>query len=256
MPPDKTPAKPGDGGEEIPGYGDLTLVGRGGFGVVYKARQEHPSRDVAIKILASPSIDETVLSRFQRECESTGRLTGHPNVVTVLDTGITRSGRPYVVTEYFEYGSLKKRLDEGGPFSAAEVLRIGVKIAGALAAAHQAKILHRDVKPQNILLSRFGEPALADFGIARLLDSDEISTRGDVLTPYHVAPEVLDDQSPSPASDTYSLASTLYQLLAGEPAFKRGGNEGIAPVLRRVLLEDPPEISRGDVPAQVTALIR
>lgn len=115
-------------------------------------------------MLAAATSDAAALARLQRECELTGRLTGHPNVVTVLDTGMTRAGQPFVVTEFFEHGSLQHRLDDRGPLPVDEVLRIGVKIAGALAAAHEAGILHRDVKPQNIQLSRYGEQALADCG--------------------------------------------------------------------------------------------
>lgn len=160
--------------EEIDGYRDLVQVGSGGFGVVYRARQEHLDREVAVKILAVPTIDDTALTRFMRECQLTSRLTGHPNVVTVLDTGTTRTGRPYIATEYFEHGSLKQRLDRDGPMPLKDVLRIGIKIAGALAAAHDAGILHRDIKPENILISGYGEPALADFGVARLLDAGDL----------------------------------------------------------------------------------
>ena len=241
---------------EIPGYRVLDEAGRGGFAIVYRAVQERLNRTVAVKVLSTQIVDETVLARFQRECELTGRLTGHPNVVTVLDTGMTRSGRPFVVTEYFERGSLKKRLDETGPLPVNEALHIGVKIAGALAAAHEAGILHRDVKPQNILVSRYGEPALADFGVARLLNSGETSTATRAITPYHAAPELLDGDPPSRATDTYALGSTLYQLLAGRPAFQRENDEGVAPVLRRISNEDPPEIARTDVPRQVDELVR
>ncbi|MGH3806753.1 MAG: protein kinase domain-containing protein [Pseudonocardiaceae bacterium] len=242
--------------EEIDGYRDLVQVGRGGFGVVYRARQEYLDREVAVKVLAVPALDKAALTRFVRECRLTSRLTGHPNVVTVLDTGTARSGRPYVVTEYFEHGSLKQRLDRDGPLPLTDVLRIGVKIAGALAAAHDAGILHRDIKPENILISGYSEPALADFGVARLLDASDLSTRTDALTLHHTAPEVLEDTPPGPASDVYALGSTLYQLLAGFPAHRRGTDEGIAPVLRRILTEDPPDITRPDVPEQVMAVIR
>ena len=247
---------PGDGGGDVPGYLDLVPVGQGGFGVVYRARQERLGRIVAVKVLAAATVDARRWPGSSVECELTGRLTGHPNVVTVLDTGMTRSGRPFVVTEYFEHGSLKQRLDERGPLPVDEVLRIGVKIAGALATAHEAGILHRDVKPQNILMSRYGEPALADFGVARLLDSGEVSTQGNALTLFHAAPEILEGRPPSPSSDTYALASTMYQLLSGRSPFERASDEGIGAVLGRILREDPPEIPRADVPEQVKALLR
>jgi serine/threonine-protein kinase PknK len=256
MSPGDSVGSAGDGDVAITGYRDFEQIGQGGFGVVYRAWQERPGRYVAVKVLAVASGGKDAVDRFQREGEFTGRLTGHPNVVTVLDMGVVRSGRPYVVTEYYERGSLKRRLDEAGPLPLEEVLRIGVRIAGALAAAHEAGILHRDVKPQNILISRYGEPALADFGIARLLDAGEVSTQSSMLTPHHAAPEVLDGRQPSPATDTYALGSTLYQLLAGRSAFQGETDEGIAPVLRRIITDDPPEIPRSDVPSQVTAVIR
>ncbi|MGH3864797.1 MAG: protein kinase domain-containing protein [Pseudonocardiaceae bacterium] len=242
--------------EEIDGYRDLVQVGQGGFGVVYRARQEHLDREVAVKVLAVPALDEAALSRFERECQLTSRLTGHPNVVTVLDTGTARSGRPYVATEYFEHGSLKQRLDRDGPLPLKEALRVGVKVASALAAAHDAGILHRDIKPENILVSGYGEPALADFGVARLLDTSDLSTRTDALTIHHIAPEILEDTPPSPASDVYALGSTLYQLLSGYPPHRRSSDESIASELRCILSEDPPDIARPDVPEQVMAIVR
>lgn len=245
-----------DSTEEIDGYRDLVQVGQGGFGVVYRARQEHLDREVAVKVLTVPSVDEAALTRFERECQLTSRLTGHPNVVTVLDTGTARSGRPYVATEYFEHGSLKQRLDRDGPLPLKEALRVGVKVAGALAAAHEAGVLHRDIKPENILVSGYGEPALADFGVARLLDTSELSTRTDALPLHHTAPEILEDVPPSQASDVYALGSTLYQLLSGNPPHRHGTHESIALVLRRILTEDPPDITRPDVPEQVMAILR
>jgi serine/threonine protein kinase len=232
--------------EDVPGFRVIERVGRGGFGIVYRARQEHLGRDVAVKMLTVTDLDDRAVARFSREAELLARLTGHPNVVTVLDSGITRSGRPYLIMPYYEHGSLADRLARG-PLPASEVLHIGVLIAGALAAAHQEGILHRDVKPQNILVSRYGEPALADFGIARLLDTADISTRTDALTPYHAAPEVLDGQPHSETADVYSLGSTMYQLLAGQPPFRRTEGEGLASMLLRILSEPPPPISRADI---------
>src|SRR3990170_1765511 len=127
--------------DTIPGYTDLVRIGSGGFSVVYRAYEK--SRH-----------------RFLREVRLTGRLSDHPNVVTILDAGTTDGGRPYLVTELYERGSLRDQLAAGGPLPPAEVARIGSKIADALAAAHQLGMLHRDVKPSNILLSRYDEPAL------------------------------------------------------------------------------------------------
>ncbi|MGI5421432.1 protein kinase domain-containing protein [Actinomadura luteofluorescens] len=240
--------------EDVPGYRVLEQVGEGGFSVVYRAHQERLDRMVALKVLSISAVDDAAMRRFQRECKITGRLSGHPNIVTVLDTGTTRSGRPYIVMEYFEHGALTDRLRREGPLPLAEVLRIGVKMAGALAATHETDVLHRDVKPQNVLLSRYGEPALADFGIARLVDSFD-ATHTQAFTPHHAAPEVLEGRPPGIGSDLYSLGSTLYQLLAGRPAFKGPPREGIAPLMLRILNDPPPPFPRPDVPRQVTDLI-
>ena len=252
MPNSVVPGSP----DEVPGYQLLEQVGQGGFGVVYRAHQEHLGRDVAVKVLTVAATDAKTMDRFQRECRLTGRLTGHPNVVTVLDSGMTRTGRAYLAMAYFEHGSLGERLARDGALPVDEVLRIGVKIAGALQAAHDAGILHRDVKPQNILVSRYGEPALADFGIARLLDTVDSASRTGALSPYHAAPEVLEGRPSGETADVYSLGSTLYQLLAGRPAFKRDTGEGIAPLMLRILTESPPGIPRQDVPPQVMDVIR
>ncbi len=241
--------------ESIPGYRGLEQIGRGGFSVVYRAHQEQLDRQVAVKVLAVEFVDAQVRKGFVREVQMTGRLTGHPNVVTVLDSGLTAWGRPFIVMDYYERGSLHDLLAASGPLPLADVLRVGIKIAGALAAAHQEGILHRDIKPQNILVSRYDEPALADFGTARMAAALEISSRTDALTPVHTAPEVLQGKAASVASDVYSLGSTLFHLLAGRPPYQSDGG-GIAGLLLRVLSDEQPSLLRANVPASVVALLR
>jgi serine/threonine protein kinase len=240
--------------DQVPGYRILARAGEGGFSVVYRAHQQRLDRVVALKVLSVDAVDDDTMRRFERECQITGRLTGHPNVVTVLDTGMTTAGRPFISMDYFERGSLRDRLAREGPLPVPDVLRIGVKIAGALAATHEAEVLHRDVKPQNILVSKYGEPALADFGVARLVDSSE-ATHTNAFTPHHAAPEVVNGLPPGVTSDLYALASSMYQLLAGEPAFKAGSGSGIGPLMMRILNEPPPPIQRADVPHQVFDVI-
>jgi tRNA A-37 threonylcarbamoyl transferase component Bud32 len=241
--------------EEVPGYRLLEAAGRGGFSVVYRAYQADLDRVVALKVLIVEDVDDKVMRRFRRECRITGRLTGHPNIVTVLATGLTAAGCPYIATDYLERGSLRDRLRKAGPMPVGEVLRTGVKIAGALAAAHHAGIVHGDVKPQNILVSRFGEPALADFGIARLLTHDMSADTG-AFTAHHAAPEVVGGGAPTAASDLYSLGSTLYQLLSGRPPFYREGDDAIPVLLLRILGEEAPPIGRPDLPPGLDRVIR
>ncbi len=240
--------------DQVPGYRILERAGEGGFSVVYRAQQERLDRVVALKVLSVEAVDADTMRRFERECQITGRLTGHPNVVTVLDTGMTEGGRPFIAMDYFERGSLRDRLSREGPLPVPDVLRIGVKIAGALAATHEAEVLHRDVKPQNILVSKYGEPALADFGVARLVDASE-ATHTNAFTPHHAAPEIVNGLPPGVTSDVYALASSMYQLLAGGPAFKGGPDTGIGPLMMRILNDPPPQFQRPDVPPQVYDVI-
>ncbi|HSR23114.1 MAG TPA: protein kinase [Candidatus Eisenbacteria bacterium] len=242
--------------EQVSGFTNLEPIGQGGFSVVYRARQEHLGRMVALKVLALDVTDGRALERFQRECQLVGSLSGHPNIVTVYEAGTTSSGRPYLAMDYFEGGSLRDRLLREGPLPVAEVVRVGTLIAAALAGAHEAGILHRDVKPQNILVSRYGQPALADFGISSLVGVVEASARHGALTPHHAAPEILEGQPPTAASDIYSLGSTLYQLLAGRAAHQRDDEAGIAPLLMRIVAEAAPDIARSDVPPPVMAVVR
>ncbi|GAA3540386.1 hypothetical protein GCM10022419_020610 [Nonomuraea rosea] len=237
--------------EDAPGYRVLDQAGQGGFAVVYRAYQERLDRVVALKVLSVDRVDQRTMRRFQRELQLTGRLTGHPNVVTVFDTGVTRSGKPYIAMDFFENGSLRDRIRKEGPLPVQDVLRAGVKLAGALAAVHEAGVLHGDIKPQNILISRYGELAVADFGVARVVDSAEISATSQAFTPLHAAPEVLTGQPHSASTDIYSLGSTLYHLLAGQPAFHNPADPSIAPLMYRVLSLDPPAINRSDVPGSV-----
>ncbi|MGN9842395.1 protein kinase domain-containing protein [Nonomuraea sp. H19] len=241
--------------EDAPGYRVLDQAGQGGFAVVYRAYQERLDRLVALKVLSVDRVDQRTMRRFQRELQLTGRLTGHPNVVTVFDTGVTRSGKPYIAMDFFENGSLRDKIRREGPLPVPDVLRAGVKLAGALAAVHEAGVLHGDIKPQNILISRYGELAIADFGVARVVDAAEISATSQAFTPLHAAPEVLTGAPHSASTDIYSLGSTLYHLLAGQPAFHNPSDPSIAPLMYRVLSLEPPRINRSDVPPAVFQLI-
>ncbi|HEY9519368.1 MAG TPA: protein kinase [Gemmatimonadales bacterium] len=240
--------------EEVNGYTIIEKVGQGRFGVVYRAQQNSVAdRVVALKVLSVERVGKRDLKRLVREIRLAERLTGHPGVVTVLDTGFTKSKRPYIATEFYEAGSLGDRLSRLGPLHPREVLRVGAKIGDALAAAHEAGVIHGDVKPRNILLSLYGAPSLADFGIARLMD---IATAGaQAPRPTHIAPEVLSGRPAGPAADVYALGSTLYQLLAGRPAFQLAGQPSLAQFVLMVLSEEPPVITRPDVPQSVLTAI-
>lgn len=240
--------------ESVPGYRDLARIGHGGFSVVYRAVQESFERAVALKVL-TVGPDEDARRRFLREVRLAGRLSGHPHVVTVLDTGMTRSGRPYLAMDLYDGGSMRDRLRRRGPLSPAETAAVGAKIAQALAAAHSLGVLHRDVKPNNILISRFGEPALADFGVSCLLDSSSSASVMDVFSPQHAAPELMTRGVLTASSDIYALGSTLYQLLAGQPPFGGDGRD-VRSIMWRAVSEPPPRPECPELPGLADAIVR
>jgi len=142
------------------GFEDLDEIGSGASGRVYRARQQRMNREVALKVLDAAPDDRDARRRFERELEITVRLGSHPHTVQVLDAGQATDGRPYLAMELFERGSAGDWLARHGPFTQADAIRAGAAIADALAAAHRAGVLHRDVKPENILLSEYGPGSL------------------------------------------------------------------------------------------------
>lgn len=210
------------------GLFDAEEIGRGGFGVVYRCAQRSLDRVVAVKVL-STEIDEDGLERFLREEHAMGRLSGHPNIVDILQVDVTPSGRPFIVMPYATRGSLEQVVRDSGPLSWVDSLRVGVKLSGAIETAHRAQVLHRDVKPANVLLSRYGEPQLTDFGIARIPGGFRTSTSLITGSPAFTAPEVLKGDEPTVRSDIYGLGSTLFALLTGHAAYERQAGRRSSP---------------------------
>jgi hypothetical protein len=243
-------------GDAPEGYENLTRIDQGGFAVVYRGRDTRFDRTVALKILRSDSLGERQLRRFRAECLAIGRVSSHPNIVTVYDAGTTRGHRPWLAMEYCSGGSLAHKLARVGPLPVAEVVSIGARLCGALSAAHEAGILHRDVKPRNVLLTSYGEPALADFGIASVVAEDDTMTETAAYTVVHAAPEILEGRAGTAAADIYSLGSTLYTLLAGQAPFAKDASTGLAPLVTRILRNDLPVIARHGVPPELEKLLR
>src|ERR1700760_3421129 len=236
------------------GFEDVAEIGRGGFGVVYRCAQPLLDRTVAVKVLTA-DLDQENLDRFLREQHAMGRLSGHPNIVTILQVGTTTRGRPFIVMPYHAKNSLEALVRLHGPLDWHETLRIGVKLAGALEAAHQAGILHRDVKPGNILLSEYGEPELTDFGIARIAGGFQTGTGVITGSPAFTAPEVLAGATPTPASDVYSLGATLFCMLTGHAAFERRSGEQVVAQFLRIATESAPDIRAKGIPDDVATVI-
>lgn len=250
---DQTAGQPADLG--IDGLTDAVEVGRGGAATVYRCTQAELGRTVAVKVLRGAVGDPDARMRFQRECIAMGMLSGHPNIVTVYSSGFLADGDPYIVMDYMAGGSLAELIEDHGPLPWAQVLRAGVMIAGALESAHASGVLHRDVKPENVMRSSYGSVRLSDFGIARLQGGPETRTTSLTASVLHAAPELLNGQPASVQSDLYAVGSTLHQLLAGVPAFLHATDESLLPVLARIAADPVPNLRPGGVPDDLCALI-
>lgn len=235
------------------GFVDADEIGRGGFGIVFRCVQEALDRVVAVKVLTA-ELDED-RERFLREQRAMGRLTGHPNIVSVLQVGQTDGGYPYLVMQYHRQGSLEARIRRLGLLPLDEVLRVGVKMAAALENAHRLGILHRDVKPANILLTDYGEPALCDFGIAHISGGFKTATGAFTGSPAFTAPEILSGDPPSQISDAYSLGATLFAALTGHAAFERRSGEQVVAQFLRIATESVPDLRQGGIPDDVSAVV-
>ena len=254
---DDTPP-PGRGGipDELAtaGFMHAVEVGRGGAGVVYRCYQTALARSVAIKVMAS-DLDEDNRERFLREGYAMGGLSGHPNIVNILQVGVTESNRPYIVMPYHAASSLAERIRRVGPIAWPDALKIGVKLCGALETAHRAGTLHRDIKPANVLVNDYGEPQLSDFGIARIAGGFETRTGYFTGTIAYTAAEVLAGNPPTTASDVYSLGATLYALIAGTAAHDRKTGEDLIAHYLRIGSTPVPDMRPGGIPADVCSAI-
>jgi serine/threonine protein kinase len=208
-------------GQSLGHYHILEQLGEGGMATVYKAYDTHLERDVAVKVIRldqfSPASLREVLTRFEREAKSLARLT-HPNIVNISDYG-EQDNIPYLVMEYLPGGTLKDKL--GKPMRWQEVCKLLLPIAQALDFAHEQNLIHRDVKPSNILLTKKGQPMLTDFGIAKILDAGGqtlTATGVGIGTPEYMAPEQWMGKT-THQSDIYSLGVVMYEMITGRPPF-------------------------------------
>jgi serine/threonine protein kinase len=220
-------------------YELIDELGSGGMGAVYKARQKFVGRLVAFKVLP-PALrhDAEALQRFEREASALGRLI-HPNVVTVFDAGI-EGGFPYLAMEYVEGPNLRKVLQDQGRLPIDDVVRLGMEIGEALDHVQSRGLVHRDVKPSNILVKPDGAFVLTDFGIAFAATLPRI-TQGAMGTPEFMSPEQADGQPLDIRSDLYSLGVVLYECLAGAVPFRLDGESltSLSHLLHQILHFSP-----------------
>ncbi|HEX3647102.1 MAG TPA: serine/threonine-protein kinase, partial [Pseudonocardiaceae bacterium] len=231
-------------------YRVVARIGSGSMGVVWRATDELLRRDVAVKeLLLQPGITEEQADEARRRAMREGRITArlhHPNAITVYDVA-EHDGRPCLVMQYVPSVSLADRLAERTTLPVADVATIGQQVAAALAAAHQAGIVHRDVKPGNVLLTEDGTAKLTDFGISRAVGDGTVTATGVLAgTPAYLAPEVVHGQQADFRSDVFSLGATLYAAVEGVPPF--GLSDNPIALLHKIATEEiTPPTKAGDL---------
>ena len=243
-------------GETIAGRYELEeVVGHGGMSTVYKAHDSLLERNVALKVLHQQyNEDEDFVERFKREARSVAQLQ-HPNIVTVIDRG-EEAGRQYIVFEFIDGENLKELVVRKGRLGLRDALEVAHEVARGLAFAHDHGLVHRDVKPQNVLLNGDGHAKVTDFGIARSLDVDHgVTQPGTILgTSNYIAPEQASGQPVDAHTDVYSLGIVMYEMLTGELPFP--GESFVAVAMKHIQEPSPNVLDvRGDLPLRVAEMI-
>ncbi|MBM7411364.1 tRNA A-37 threonylcarbamoyl transferase component Bud32 [Clavibacter michiganensis] len=239
----------------LPGFTYVTVLGSGGFADVFLYEQDMPRRQVAVKVMLAEIVTDRLRAMFRAEADLMAQLSAHPSVLTVHQASVAADGRPYLVMELCS-SSLSDRYRRE-PLGVAEGLRVGIRIASAVETAHRAGVLHRDIKPANILTTAFGHPVLSDFGIASTLEDAAATDAVGLSIPWS-APEVLADESPGTVrSEVWSLAATVYSLLAGRSPFEvPGGQNAPADLVARIQRARPLPTGRADVPERLELVLR
>jgi len=239
----------------LPGFTFIRPLGTGGFSDVFLYEQDLPRREVAVKVMLEGAGDTDLLKMFQTEADALARLAGHPSILSVFSASRAADGRPYIVMEFCptSYSTVFRDY----LLSVNEVLDVGVRMAGALESVHRAGLVHRDVKPSNILRTVSANPVLSDFGVAAAryftLDDERVA----MSIPWS-APEVVSEAVVgSVAADVWSLGATVYSLLAGRSPFEQDGEGANTPerLQRRILRARYTEIDREDVPDELETVL-
>jgi len=238
----------------ITGLTNIERIGAGGNAIVYRALQSDLDRNVVVKVLTNLDA-ETTGRRFDRERRAMGRLSQANGIAPLYGTGFTSNGQPYLLMPFYELGSLQNWLETRGALPPEQVRTIGITIARAVQTAHENSVLHRDLKPANILMSRSGQPDVADFGIAHLVDDALGTSQALTMTPLYTAPEAFDGIESGAAGDIYSLGATLYALLNGRPAYgDSSGSTSVLSLMRRIN-EDPWPALGAAVPDALSSVV-
>src|SRR5918999_3804763 len=229
-------------------------VGSGGMADVFLAHDEVLDRDVALKLLKDQYAEnEEFVERFKREAQSAAALS-HPNIVSIFDRGASEDGTYYIAMEYLSGGTLKDRILKRGALPARTAAAVALQIAEALRAAHDRDVVHRDIKPHNILITGTGDVKVTDFGIARAASSSTMTRTGHILgTAHYISPEQAMGEPVGPASDLYSLGVVLYEMLTGELPFDADTPLGIAMKHVNGHLVPPQELN-AEVPDGINAI--
>jgi serine/threonine protein kinase len=259
---------------DLPGYTYARVLGSGGFSDVFLYEQKLPRRKVAVKVLLTDQLDQQSRAHFVSEANVMAQLSAHPYIVTIYHADVSADDRPYFVMEYCSGPSLAERYKRER-FDTEDALRIGVRVASAVATAHAAGILHRDIKPANVLTNDFGWPALTDFGISSTLEDElpmhtttlsQLPKRSDhdtttkqsvgLSVPWSPAEMFDDDPRPDVRSDVFSLAATIYTLLAGHTPFEiPGRSNGTLDLIGRIERGAITPLDRPDVPRTLVAVL-
>jgi serine/threonine protein kinase len=244
--------RPPSAAPKLAGYEYETLLGSGGFADVFLYRQARPQRRVAIKVLLSTVLDESVRHQFDSEANVMAQMSTHPSIVTIHQAEVSGDHRPYIVMEYCSRPNYGVRFRKER-ITVAEALRVGVQIAGAVETAHRAGILHRDIKPANILVTDYNRPALTDFGISIAAgQGEDVEDSQGMSIPWSPPEFFADPPRADVRSDVFSLAATVYSLLAGQTPFERRGQRNSATdLVQRISSEPLPPLQRPDIPPEL-----
>ena len=230
------------------------VVGRGGMAIVYRAFDLRSRQTVALKVLREEYEDDPEYrERFRREAE-VGRKLNHPNIVNMIDSGSV-GGVSYIALEYVDGQTLKERITEGGPLEQEQAVRVTLQILAALSHAHQRGVIHRDVKPQNVLVTRNGQVKIGDFGIAGMADTKTLTSDGNVMGSVHYfSPEQAKGMKATEASDLYSVGVILYEMLAGHVPFE--GETAVSVAMMHLMQPPRPIEEEADVCRAVELIVK